>query len=226
MQGIRGRSLPRRRGRRCRRGRPRCARGCAAWRLPAGTRGVARSSISFERSTIGGVPSVFHVGSQEIRSALILSAGYGGVLAKTDHGRDRRRPASRAAASRAGRGDCVPNGRAATHIRRKDPARAGHRPVVNLNRDAFRSFGGGRVRQVPGAMVSGPAGRASVIEFEEGHAHVSVASRWARRTASSLLPWRFCATTWYRLRRCAVVRGGRGCGNGCSRRRARRRLSW
>jgi AraC-like DNA-binding protein len=47
---------------------------------------------------------------------------------------------------------------------------------VNLNRDAFRSFSGtGRVRQVPGAMVSGPAGRASVIEFEEGHAHVSVA---------------------------------------------------
>jgi AraC-like DNA-binding protein len=45
---------------------------------------------------------------------------------------------------------------------------------VNLNRDAFRSFSGGRVRQVPGAMVSGPAGRASVIEFEEGHAHVSV----------------------------------------------------
>ena len=47
---------------------------------------------------------------------------------------------------------------------------------VNLNRDAFRSFSwGGRVRQVPGAMISGPAGRASVIEFEEGHGHVSVA---------------------------------------------------
>jgi hypothetical protein len=31
---------------------------------------------------------------------------------------------------------------------------------VNLNRDAFRSFGwAGRVRQVPGAMVSGPAAR-------------------------------------------------------------------
>jgi AraC-like DNA-binding protein len=46
---------------------------------------------------------------------------------------------------------------------------------VNLNRDAFRSFGwAGQVHQVPGAMVSGPAGRASVIEFEEGHAHVSV----------------------------------------------------
>ena len=47
---------------------------------------------------------------------------------------------------------------------------------VNLNRDAFRSFGeAGRVHQVPGAMISGPTGRASVIEFEEGHAHVSVA---------------------------------------------------
>ena len=46
---------------------------------------------------------------------------------------------------------------------------------VNLNRDAFRSFGwAGQVRQVPGAMVSGPAGRACVIEFEEGHAHVAV----------------------------------------------------
>ena len=46
---------------------------------------------------------------------------------------------------------------------------------VNLNRDAFRSFGwAGQVRQVPGAMVSGPTGRASVIEFEDGHAHVSV----------------------------------------------------
>jgi len=46
---------------------------------------------------------------------------------------------------------------------------------VNLNRDAFRSFGwGGQVRQVPGAMVSGPTGRALVIEFEEGHAHVAV----------------------------------------------------
>jgi AraC-like DNA-binding protein len=47
---------------------------------------------------------------------------------------------------------------------------------INLNRDAFRSFDeSGRVRQVPGAMVAGPTGRASVIEFEEGHAHVSVA---------------------------------------------------
>ena len=46
---------------------------------------------------------------------------------------------------------------------------------VNLNRDAFRSFrSSGQVHQVPGAMVSGPTGRASVIEFEEGHAHVSV----------------------------------------------------
>ena len=46
---------------------------------------------------------------------------------------------------------------------------------VNLNRDAFRSFGSsGDGRQVPGAMVSGPASRATVIEFEEGHGHVAV----------------------------------------------------
>ena len=46
---------------------------------------------------------------------------------------------------------------------------------VNLNRDAFRSFGwSGAARQVPGAVVSGPAGRATVMEFEEGHAHVAV----------------------------------------------------
>ena len=47
---------------------------------------------------------------------------------------------------------------------------------VNLNRDEFRSFGDtGRVNRVPGAMISGPTSRASVIEFEAGHAHVSVA---------------------------------------------------
>jgi AraC-like DNA-binding protein len=46
---------------------------------------------------------------------------------------------------------------------------------VNLNRDAYRSFGdAGQVHQVPGAMISGPGSRASVIEFEEGHAHVAV----------------------------------------------------
>jgi len=46
---------------------------------------------------------------------------------------------------------------------------------VNLNRDAFRSFGwSGGVRQVPGAMISGPASRATVIEFEQGHGHVAV----------------------------------------------------
>lgn len=46
---------------------------------------------------------------------------------------------------------------------------------VNLNRDAYRSFTeSGQVRQVPGAMVSGPASHASVIEFEQGHAHVAV----------------------------------------------------
>jgi AraC-like DNA-binding protein len=47
---------------------------------------------------------------------------------------------------------------------------------VNLNRDAFRSFDdSGKVSRVPGAMLAGPTSRASVIEFEEGHAHVSVA---------------------------------------------------
>jgi AraC-like DNA-binding protein len=46
---------------------------------------------------------------------------------------------------------------------------------VNLNRDAFRSFhDAGQVSQVPGAMLAGPTSRASVIEFEQGHAHVSV----------------------------------------------------
>ena len=47
---------------------------------------------------------------------------------------------------------------------------------VNLNRDEFRSFRDtGQVNRVPGAMISGPASHASVIEFEAGHAHVSVA---------------------------------------------------
>jgi AraC-like DNA-binding protein len=46
---------------------------------------------------------------------------------------------------------------------------------VNLNRDEFRSFRDtGQVHRVPGAMISGPTSRASVIEFEAGHAHVSV----------------------------------------------------
>ena len=60
---------------------------------------------------------------------------------------------------------------------------------VNLNRDEFRSFGAtGQVKRVPGAMISGPTSRASVIEFEAGHAHVSVtfalgAARWLRRAA-------------------------------------------
>jgi AraC-like DNA-binding protein len=46
---------------------------------------------------------------------------------------------------------------------------------VNLNRDEFRSYSeSGQVRRVPGAMLAGPASHASVIEFEEGHAHVSV----------------------------------------------------
>jgi AraC-like DNA-binding protein len=46
---------------------------------------------------------------------------------------------------------------------------------VNLNRDAFRSFDdAGQVSRVPGAMLAGPTSRASVIEFEQGHAHLSV----------------------------------------------------
>ena len=46
---------------------------------------------------------------------------------------------------------------------------------VNLNRDEFRSFDDtGQVRRVPGAMLAGPTSRASVIEFEQGRAHVSV----------------------------------------------------
>jgi AraC-like DNA-binding protein len=46
---------------------------------------------------------------------------------------------------------------------------------VNLNRDEFRSFDdAGRVSRVSGAMLAGPTSRASVIEFEEGHAHVCV----------------------------------------------------
>ena len=46
---------------------------------------------------------------------------------------------------------------------------------VNLNRDAFRSFDeAGRASRVGGAMLAGPASRASVIEFEQGHAHVCV----------------------------------------------------
>jgi AraC-like DNA-binding protein len=44
---------------------------------------------------------------------------------------------------------------------------------INLNRDEFRSFGDG-TRSVPGAMLAGPASRARVIEFEQGHAHLSV----------------------------------------------------
>jgi len=46
---------------------------------------------------------------------------------------------------------------------------------VNLNRDAFRSFDeAGRASRVGGAMLAGPASRAAVIEFEQGHAHVCV----------------------------------------------------
>lgn len=45
---------------------------------------------------------------------------------------------------------------------------------VNLNRDEFRSFEGSRVSSVPGTMLAGPHSSASVIEFEQGRAHISV----------------------------------------------------
>lgn len=46
---------------------------------------------------------------------------------------------------------------------------------INLNTDEFRSLGeAGRVVRVPGAMLAGPTSRASVIEFEQGRAHISV----------------------------------------------------
>jgi AraC-like DNA-binding protein len=46
---------------------------------------------------------------------------------------------------------------------------------VNLNADEFRSFSDtGGVRRVPGAMLAGPTSQASMIEFEQGRAHVSV----------------------------------------------------
>ncbi|MGH3199841.1 MAG: DUF6597 domain-containing transcriptional factor [Streptosporangiaceae bacterium] len=110
-----------------------------------------------------------------------------GVLAKRDTGpaaarpkcrperRACRRPPPSAAARQAGHGDHVPAGeQPRTSVEKILPG-----PEtglwVNLNRDAFRSFSDtGQVHRVPGAMVSGPAGRASVIEFEEGHAHVAV----------------------------------------------------
>lgn len=47
---------------------------------------------------------------------------------------------------------------------------------INLNRDEFRSFASiDQVREVPGAMLAGPTSHACTIEFEQGHAHVSVA---------------------------------------------------
>jgi hypothetical protein len=87
---------------------------------------------------------------------------------------------------------------------------------VNLNRDAFRSFGwAGQVRQVPGAMVSGPAGRASVIEFEEGHAHVSVTFALGAAHCFFAPPLALLRDDLVPVERCAVVRG-RLCGNSCS----------
>jgi len=62
---------------------------------------------------------------------------------------------------------------------------------VNLNRDEFRSFDpAGAGRGVPGAMLAGPTSRACLIEFEQGHAHVSVsfALGAASRFAGPSLP--------------------------------------
>jgi AraC-like DNA-binding protein len=62
---------------------------------------------------------------------------------------------------------------------------------VNLNRDQFRSFDQAGVgREVPGAMLAGPTSRACLIEFEQGHAHVSVsfALGAASRFAGPSLP--------------------------------------
>ena len=99
----------------------------------------------------------------------------GGVLAKTDSGRDRRRPSSRPPLAGLVTEIVYRTGEQSRTSVEKILPGPGTGLWVNLNRDAFRSFGwAGQVRQVPGAMVSGPTGRASVIEFEEGHAHVSV----------------------------------------------------
>jgi AraC-like DNA-binding protein len=81
---------------------------------------------------------------------------------------------------------------------------------VNLNRDEFRSFApAGQVTRVPGAMLAGPTSRACLIEFEQGHAHVSVsfavgaASRFAGRslpeTRDELVP---LETLWGRSGAC------------------------
>ena len=45
---------------------------------------------------------------------------------------------------------------------------------VNLHRDEFRSFDGPRMTSTPGAMLAGPRSSASVIEFEQGRAHIWV----------------------------------------------------
>jgi AraC-like DNA-binding protein len=46
---------------------------------------------------------------------------------------------------------------------------------VNLAADRFRSYGeDGRRAEVPGAMLAGPTSRPTVIEFEQGLAHISV----------------------------------------------------
>jgi len=90
---------------------------------------------------------------------------------------------------------------------------------VNLNHDEFRSFGdAGRVVRVPGAMLAGPTGRASVIEFEQGRAHVSVAFTLGAAACFFAQPLEWARTSSYRWRTCGADRA-RSCGNGCSRRR-------
>ena len=142
---------------------------CPARRSVAATRrhhGVVRSSSPSRSRRPGLLPSVrcppFLGGARRLRSCQPVTAG---VLAKRDTGRDRRDPPP-----------FRPLGELVTSV----AYRAGEQPRtsvekilpgpetglwVNLNRDAFRSFGAdGQARQVPGAMASGPASRATVID--------------------------------------------------------------
>jgi hypothetical protein len=68
---------------------------------------------------------------------------------------------------------------------------------VNLNRDAFRSFGeAGQVHRVPGAMLAGPASHASVIEdlaptvHGAGGAHTEALRQGAADAAAGSRPGR------------------------------------
>jgi hypothetical protein len=66
-------------------------------------------------------------------------------------------------------------------------------------------------------MVSGPTGRASVIEFEEGHAHVSVTFALGAAPCFLAPPLALLRDDLVPL---AAVSGGRArsCGSSCSRR--------